>query len=86
MSKSETLQEGKVAIISTNGDFAASNPMPGRAVHVTIPASVAFNLDKIQMVSKVVLGKLGCGGCHSGFDIRFITETNFRFNEKLELM
>jgi hypothetical protein len=64
----------------------ASDPMPGRAVRVTVPVSVAFNLEKMQTITKTVLGKLGCGACCSGFDLRFIHENDFRFNEKGELL
>jgi len=63
----------------------ASDPMPGRVVHVTVPVSLAYNLDKMQAVTKTVLGKLGHVGCHSGFDLRFIHENDFKFNEKGEL-
>jgi len=63
-----------------------SNPMPGGAVRVTVPVSVAFNLEKMQSITKTVLGKLGCGACCSGFDLRFIHENDFRFNEKGELL
>lgn len=55
-------------------------------VHVTIPSSVAFNLEKIQQIQKNVLGRLGCQACCSGFDIRFIQEMDFKFNEKAELV
>lgn len=65
---------------------AFSNPMPGTGIRVTVPVSVAFNFERIQAVTKSVLDKLGHGGCHSGFDIRFIHEDNFRFNEMGELM
>ena len=64
----------------------ASDPMPGRTVHVTVPVSLANNFEKMQSVTKQVLGKLGCGGCHSGFDFRFIHEHEFNFNEKGELL
>ena len=57
-----------------------------RTVHVTVPVTVANNFDKMQKVTKTVLGQLGCSGCHSGFDIRFIQETQFIFNEKLQMV
>ena len=46
----------------------------GGVVSVTIPASVAGNLATMQKITANVLGKLGCGQCHSGFDIRFNME------------
>jgi hypothetical protein len=85
MSKSTIFEEAQAPVLTTNGRFSSS-PSSSRQVHVTVPASAAYSLDKMQSISKQVLGKLGCGGCHSGFDIRFLTEMNFRFNEKLEIM
>jgi hypothetical protein len=54
-------------------------------VRVTIPASVAYNFDSITKVTQTVLGKLGCLGCHSGRDIRFIIEDDFRVDEHLNV-
>lgn len=54
-------------------------------VRVTIPASVAYNFDNITKVTQSVLGKLGCPGCHSGRDIRFIIEDDFRVDEQLNV-
>ena len=53
-----------------------------RVVHVTVPLSVASNLEKMQEVTRTVLGKLGCAPCHSGFALRFNEELSFRFNER----
>jgi len=46
----------------------------GGVVHVTIPAAAASDLKVMQKITANVLGKLGCLGCHSGFDIRYIQE------------
>jgi hypothetical protein len=46
-------------------------------VYVTVPSQVFYNLDKMQLVTKEVLGRLGCTPCHSGFDIRFRQEVEF---------
>jgi hypothetical protein len=64
----------------------ASNPMPGRSIRVIVPASVANNLEKMQGITKTVLGRLGCTPCHSGFDLRFLTEEEFKFNEQGQLL
>lgn len=56
------------------------------AIHVTVPASVAYNLKDMQKVTATVLDRLGCPACHSGFDIRFDFERRFNFNENLELI
>jgi hypothetical protein len=58
------------------------DPMPLRGVRVFVPAEVAFNLEKMQKVTANLLGRLGCPGCHSGFDIRFIHELDFIVNAK----
>ncbi len=66
-------------------NFAKAGSFQDRAIYVSVPASVAFDLKKMQKVTETVLGRLGCPGCHSGFDIRFDFERRFQFNEKLEM-
>lgn len=61
------------------------DPVPIRPVNqvrVIIPHDVAYNLEKLQKVMASVLGRLGCQGCTSGFDIRFIQERDFLVNAK----
>jgi hypothetical protein len=45
-------------------------------VTVHVPRDVAFNIEKMFQITKNVLGRLGCGGCHSGrfLDFRIIEE------------
>ncbi len=65
--------------------FATSIPLEltaGRAVRVTVPAKIAFNLDQMQKVTQEVLGRLGCDKCHSGWDIRFKLEEDFFVDER----
>ena len=38
------------------------------------------SIDDAHKVVASVLGKLGCGGCLSGYDIRFTQERNFAVN------
>jgi hypothetical protein len=52
-------------------------------VNVKIPASAAYNFDKMTKINQVILDKLGCGTCHSGHDIRYFVEQNFVVDEKL---
>lgn len=40
------------------------------------------NLDQANKLVANVLGKLGCGGCFSGFDIRFSHFTDFQVDPK----
>ena len=61
----------------------SSNPMPG-VIRVVVPVSVAGSFDRMQVVTKNVLGRLGCPACHSGFQLHFTHEEVFRFNEKAE--
>lgn len=61
-------------------------PLPERnTIRVTIPASVAFNFDKMQKVTASVLERLGHAACHSGFDIRFDLARRFQFDDKLNI-
>jgi hypothetical protein len=65
-------------------DFKAP-VLASNVVRVTIPASVAYNFDQITKVTQTILSKLGCAPCHSGRDIRFIIEDDFRVDEKLNV-
>jgi hypothetical protein len=54
-----------------------------RTVYIGVPKRISDDLKHMNRVTEQVLGKLGCGGCHSGFDLRFIDP--FIINEKGEL-
>jgi len=54
----------------------------GQVVNVRIPAGFAHNFDAMQKVTRTVLGKLGCEGCHSGFDIRYDVVREFVADEQ----
>jgi hypothetical protein len=56
-----------------------------RIVQVSIPAEVAFNLERFQQVQKDILGKLGCMACCSGWDIRFDIQRRFVVGANLEV-
>lgn len=58
-------------------------PLPEKPIRVSVPVSVAFNLDKMQKVTATVLGRLGCPNCHSGWDIRFDIFRHYAVDEKL---
>lgn len=49
-------------------------------VNVSVPVGVYYNADRMATVTREVLGRLGCLGCHSGFDIRFRQEVEFVVN------
>lgn len=52
---------------------------------VVVPASVAFDRDKMEKITREILGRVGCPDCHSGRDIRFELERNFFVDEKLQI-
>lgn len=43
----------------------------GGAVVVSVPHKGVNNLETVNKIVANTLGRLGCGGCFSGFDIRF---------------
>lgn len=59
-------------------------PTP-EVVRVQIPAKVAYDLRSMQKATEIVLGRLGCPQCHSGWDIRFEIENRFSFDENMRL-
>jgi hypothetical protein len=62
------------------------DPIPLRTVTVSIPSKVAGNIDALTKATAVVLGKLGCGACCSGFDILFRRELDLMVvDEKLDV-
>lgn len=65
--------------------YAKAPQLAEKAIHITVPASVAFDLRQMNKITETVLGRLGCPGCHSGFDLRFDFERQFNFNEQLEI-
>lgn len=56
-----------------------------RTVNVTIPAEVAFDLERLQEVQKDILGRLGCQACCSGFDIRYDIARRFIVDSDLRV-
>ena len=63
--------------------MAELNPQPlppGDRVRVFVTSDVTFDLGKMQKVTAEVLGRLGCGGCHSGKILDFVTLQDFVVN------
>lgn len=50
------------------------------AIRVTLPAEVAFNLDKFTAAVKNLAERIGHPQCLSGMDIRFLLEREFAVN------
>jgi hypothetical protein len=60
----------------------AANPRP---IRVSLPAEVAFDIDKFGKIQKDILGRLGCLACCSGWDIRWDIFRDFRVDERLNI-
>jgi hypothetical protein len=64
-----------------NEKVAGPLPEPWRVpVNITVPMSVASDLDQMQGVLKEVMTQLGCPRCHSGRDVRFNVTSDFVVN------
>jgi len=52
------------------------DPMPGvfKPVRVTVSGGALNDLSRMREVTAQVLKRLGCGNCHSGYDLRFQQE------------
>lgn len=64
-------------------------PLPDpwlEAVNVTVPMSVANDLDKMQGVIKDVMTQLGCPTCHSGRDLRITIARDFVVNPEGQVL
>ena len=59
---------------------AATLQSPRVTVHIT--REMAYNFDKMTQITKSVLGKLGCDGCHSGRVIDWVITQEFVTNPK----
>ncbi len=57
------------------------DPIPLR-VNIYVTRDVAFSLDKMIQITKNVLGRLGCDGCHSGRILDYHIMENFVVNPK----
>jgi hypothetical protein len=60
-------------------------PSPWRTATATLPAKVANNIEQVKSVVANIAGRLGCGGCCSGFDILFQQEFEFVVNQAGEV-
>ena len=63
------------------------NPQPlpphgGDRVRVYLSRDVAYNSQKMQTVTANILKQIGCGGCHSGRLLEFVTIESFVVNPK----
>lgn len=54
-----------------------------KAVRVSVPASVAANIDGLKKSIASVLDRLGCPACCSGFDLRMELQREFTLRGKV---
>ena len=57
-------------------------PLPPVAdrVRIHVPLGALYDLDKMNKITANVLGRLGCGGCHSGRILDFVALDEFVIN------
>lgn len=70
---------------TNNPKISFSPNISANVVRVSIPADIHADLDKFQKVQKDILGKLGCLGCCSGWDIRYNIQRQFVINQALDV-
>jgi len=68
-----------------SGISLPQDPSPIRPVTVTLDRTITHDLGKLQQVTAKVFGRLGCEGCHSGFNILLQQELAFFADAKLNI-
>ena len=62
------------------------NPQPlppvSNRVRVYVPHDALYDLEKMHTITKSILTKFGCGGCHSGRYLDFVALNEFIVNPK----
>jgi hypothetical protein len=66
--------EGVIMAKTTRATRARVVVGPDGAVSVKVSPEVMFNFEQSAAVMKSVLGRLGCGGCTSGFNIQMVLQ------------
>lgn len=72
-------------------DFWELMPRPphwvmNKAVTVQVTEEQFSDAKAMATITKNTLGRLGCGDCHSGFDIHYLVARDFVVNPKLEVV
>ena len=60
--------------------------MRDKVATVRVDAATFHDLGRMQKITAEALGRLGCEGCHSGWDIRFLLERDWRVNPAGEFL
>lgn len=58
--------------------WVMQNGLADKVATVQVDAATFGDLDRMQKITAETLGRLGCDGCHSGWDIRFLLARDFR--------
>jgi len=53
---------------------------PGERIRIYVSPEVTYDLKKMNKVTANILGRLGCGGCHSGRILEFQAISEFVIN------
>jgi hypothetical protein len=61
-------------------------PLPPRQVVVRVAGDSLFDLKKFNQIQASILGRLGCGGCTSGYDISWLHINDFHVDDKLNIV
>ena len=61
-------------------------PLPPRQVVVQVAGDTLFDLKKFNRIQESILGRLGCGGCTSGYDISWLHISQFNVDDKLNIV
>jgi hypothetical protein len=56
-----------------------------KPVRISIPATVAYDVERLQKSIAEIVDRLGCTRCFSGADCTFQLERDFVVNEKLQV-
>lgn len=71
-------------------DFWELMPRPPhwgmKAATVRVTEEQFNNAEVMATITKNTLGRLGCGDCHSGFDLDYLVVRDFVVNPKLEVL
>lgn len=57
-------------------------PIERNRIRIYVTPDVTYDLKKMQKVTATILGRLGCGGCHSGRILEFLDIQEFVINPK----
>lgn len=69
-----------ISKLTVSADRLAALQPQRVTVHIT--REMAFNFEKMTQITKSVLGKLGCDGCHSGRVIDWVVIQDYVINPK----